>query len=64
MSDLEESLNNLKKQADVQQAEITLMRKALEETLERLEIYQAPNYDEEFVNFEVDPIDRTISRVF
>ena len=48
MSDLEESLNNLKKLADLQQAEMTLMRKALEDTLERLETYQAPSYDEEF----------------
>ena len=48
MSDLEESLNNLKKQSDIQQAEMTLMRKALEDTLERIETYQAPSYDEEF----------------
>ena len=48
MSDIEESLNNLKKQSDVQQAEMTLMRKALEDTLERIETYQAPSYDEEF----------------
>ncbi len=48
MSDLEKSLSDLKKQADVQQAEVTLMRKALEDTLERLETYQAPSYDEEF----------------
>ena len=48
MSDIEEALNKLKKQADVQQAEMTLMRKALEDTLERIETYQAPSYDEEF----------------
>lgn len=48
MSDIEESLNKLKKQVDVQQAEMTLMRKALEDTLERIETYQAPSYDEEF----------------
>ena len=48
MSDLEESLNDLKNQLDVQQAEMTLMRKALEDTLERLESSQAPSYDEEF----------------
>jgi len=48
MSDLEELLNSLKKQVDVQQAEMTLMRKALEDTLERIETYQAPSYDEEF----------------
>ena len=48
MSDLEEPLNKLKKQVDVQQAEMTLMRKALEDTLERIETYQAPSYDEEF----------------
>jgi len=50
MSDLEESLNNLKKKADIQQAEITLMRKALEDTLVRLETYQLSSYDEEFGN--------------
>lgn len=48
MSDIEESLNKLKKQVDIQQAEMTLMRKALEDTLERIETYQAPSYDEEF----------------
>ena len=48
MSDIEESLSKLKKQVDVQQAEMTLMRKALEDTLERIETYQAPSYDEEF----------------
>ena len=48
MSNIEESLNKLKKQVDVQQAEMTLMRKALEDTLERIETYQAPSYDEEF----------------
>jgi len=35
MSDLEESLLILKKQLYVQQAEMTLMRKALEDTLGR-----------------------------
>ena len=50
MSEVEESLINLKKQLDVQQAEMTLMRKALEGTLERIESGQAPNYDEEFGN--------------
>lgn len=50
MSDLEESLSTLKNQLDVQQAEMTLMRKALEDTLERLESSEAPAYDEEFGN--------------
>jgi hypothetical protein len=50
MSDLEESLSTLKNQLDVQQAEMTLMRKALEDTLERLESSEVPAYDEEFGN--------------
>jgi capsule polysaccharide export protein KpsE/RkpR len=50
MSDLEESLSTLNNQLDVQRAEMTLMRKALEDTLERLESSEAPAYDEEFGN--------------